>query len=310
MKKEKETTQAHHPTTRPPEQLIRLDWALRYLLKDKVDYKILEGFLSELFKKDVTVVDVLESESNKTHEQDKYNRVDLLVKTKEDEHIVVEFQASSEHDYFSRIIYGGSKVLVENLYAGDGYMEVKKVIGVSIMYCNVGESEDYIRHGKMQFLGYHDKKPVMLSASEKENIYGAKGYASPDDICPEYYIISLPKFDKNVKDRLDEWIYFLKTTTIQPSFKAKGLEKAKKRFSRISLNAEERWEYDAFLKNEGHQKSTWLTNRNDGKAERDRELVLSMHENGMPITDIAKWLKLNVEKVTQILTAAKQVTKK
>jgi hypothetical protein len=46
-------------------------------LRSKANFGILEGFLSELLKEDVTILDVLESESNKDYKNDKFNRVDL-----------------------------------------------------------------------------------------------------------------------------------------------------------------------------------------------------------------------------------------
>lgn len=33
--------------------LIRFDWAIKRLLRNKADYSVLEGFLSELLKKDI-----------------------------------------------------------------------------------------------------------------------------------------------------------------------------------------------------------------------------------------------------------------
>ena len=46
-------------------KLITFDWAIKRLLRSKANFGILEGFLSELFKEDITILDVLESESNK-----------------------------------------------------------------------------------------------------------------------------------------------------------------------------------------------------------------------------------------------------
>ena len=59
--------------------LVRFDWAIKYLLRNKANFDILEGFLSELLKRDIRIESVLESESNKITAEDKFNRVDLLV---------------------------------------------------------------------------------------------------------------------------------------------------------------------------------------------------------------------------------------
>ncbi len=44
--------------------LIRFDWAIKRLLRNKADFSVLEGFLSELLKQDITIESILESEAN------------------------------------------------------------------------------------------------------------------------------------------------------------------------------------------------------------------------------------------------------
>jgi hypothetical protein len=48
------------------------------LLKNKINFDILEGFLSELLSEAILIHHVLESEENKEEESDKYNRVDIF----------------------------------------------------------------------------------------------------------------------------------------------------------------------------------------------------------------------------------------
>jgi hypothetical protein len=64
------------------------------------------------------------------------------------------------------------------------------------------------------------------------------------------YLIKVNNFDENAKDTLDEWIYFLKTSEIKDSFRAKGLEQAKKRMRIDNLDKAEQEEYDHYLKHE------------------------------------------------------------
>lgn len=44
--------------------LIRFDWAVKRLLRNKANFGILEGFLSELLGYDVVIESLLEGESN------------------------------------------------------------------------------------------------------------------------------------------------------------------------------------------------------------------------------------------------------
>lgn len=44
------------------ENLIRFDWAMKRLLRDKSNYVVLEGFLSTLLEEDVHICKFLESD--------------------------------------------------------------------------------------------------------------------------------------------------------------------------------------------------------------------------------------------------------
>ena len=57
-------------------KLIRFDWAMKKLLRDKANFDILEGFLSVLLSDDIKIKQILDSESNKEASDDKHNRVD------------------------------------------------------------------------------------------------------------------------------------------------------------------------------------------------------------------------------------------
>ncbi len=71
-------------------RIIRFDWAIKTLLRDKANFDILEGFLTALLQEEIRVVSLLESESNSAEEQQKFNRVDLLVKDSQDRHLIIE----------------------------------------------------------------------------------------------------------------------------------------------------------------------------------------------------------------------------
>jgi hypothetical protein len=66
---------------------IRFDWAAKKMLRDKKNFDILEGFLSELLKEDIKIEGLLESEGNQEEEDDKFNRVDLYAENSKGEHI-------------------------------------------------------------------------------------------------------------------------------------------------------------------------------------------------------------------------------
>lgn len=63
--------------------LIRFDWAMKRLLRQKSNFNILEGFLSELLREDIKIEQILESDraiawANQELVGRKFNRVDIL----------------------------------------------------------------------------------------------------------------------------------------------------------------------------------------------------------------------------------------
>jgi hypothetical protein len=47
------------------QKLIRFDWAMKRILRNKANFDILEGFLSELLHEDLKILNILESETKK-----------------------------------------------------------------------------------------------------------------------------------------------------------------------------------------------------------------------------------------------------
>ncbi len=214
---------------------IRFDWAVKKLLRSKANFGILEGFLSELIKEDVKIMDILDSEGNKETSDDKSNRVDLLVKDSRGQLIIMEIQNTRELDYFYKILYNTSKAISEHIKEGASYREVKKVVTVCIVYFDLGHGEDYVYYGNTQFKGIHENDTLALSKTQKKLFQRD----SVSDIYPEHYIIKVNEFDDNAKDGLDEWVYFLKNSEIKDEFKAKGLDQARETLNEINLSDEE-----------------------------------------------------------------------
>lgn len=135
-------------------KLVRFDWAMKKMLRHKANFDILEGFLSELLGEDIFIKQILDSESNKEKEDDKFNRVDILVENSKGELIIIEVQNSKEYDYFHRILYGTSKAITEHIKEQQAYSYVKKVISITIAYFDLGQGEDYVYHGTTVFRGF------------------------------------------------------------------------------------------------------------------------------------------------------------
>jgi len=224
-------------------KLIRFDWAIKRLLRNKANFVVLEGFLSELLFDNIKIEKILESEGNQAFDDDKFNRVDILTQNSKQELIIIEIQSTYEIDYFHRMAYGVSKSISENLKLGQKYSEVKKVISINIVYFDLGQGQDYIYKGATDFRGLHQND--LLGLSEKQKKTFLKENVS--DIFPEYYLLKVNQFNDVAKDTLDEWIYFLKNSEVKDSFKAKGLKEANDVLDIMKLKQEERYGYNRYL---------------------------------------------------------------
>ena len=289
-------------------KLIRFDWAIKRLLRHKANFGILEGFLSVLLNEDITIRQILDSESNKEEADDKYNRVDILVEDSKGELIIIEVQNSKEYDYFHRILFGTSKVITEHIKEGEPYAVVKKVISITIAYFDLGQGEDYVYHGKNIFKGIHKGDILSLADRQKELYDKEEVY----QIFPEYWLLKVGKFDNTVQDKLDEWIYFLKNGEVQENFTAKGLDEAKERLDEMKLSEEERKDYKLYLSrlrdiaSEQYNKMVDAQElieqgRDKGREEQLIEDIIGLHEIGIPTEKIAKGLKTPLSKVEEIV---------
>ena len=148
-------------------KLIRFDWAIKKMLRSKVNFDILEDFLSELLYDDIKIKTIFDSESNKKDASDKFNRVDILVENKKGEIIIIEVQNDYEYDYLLRMHYGTSNAIVEYMHEGDIYAKVKKVISISIVYFDLDQGEDYVYRGTTNFIGIHKHDELQLTERVK-----------------------------------------------------------------------------------------------------------------------------------------------
>jgi predicted transposase/invertase (TIGR01784 family) len=284
---------------------IRFDWAIKKLLRSKANFSILEGFLSELLGQDIKIIEILDSESNKETEDDKFNRVDILVKEASDQIIIIEIQNTRELDYFLKILYSTSKVISEHMREGVPYKEVKKVITVSVVYFSLGQGLDYVYHGDTIFKGIHKNDILQLSEKQKEMFKSS----TVSSIFPNHYIIKVNDFDDIARDSLDQWIYFLKNSEIKDEFNAKGLAEAREKLREINLGEKELRAYRRYLEQLHYEASIAETIKfeeefskrkareqgiKEGREDKAREIAKLLKEAGDPLEKISTITGLSI----------------
>ena len=290
-------------------QVIRFDWAMKRLLRNKANFSVLEGLLTTLLNEKITIQKLLESESNQEDEYDKYNRVDMLAENSKGELVLIEVQNNNEYAYFQRMLFGTSKLVTEYINRGEGYDKVRKVYSVNIVYFALGHGTDFVYHGKTEFRGIHNGDILELSPFQKQRFK----VDAVSQLYPEYYILKVNDFNQAAKTPLEEWIYYLNTGNIPSDATAPGLEEARERLKLDSMTKEELSAYYRHLDNvvilrsniqtermegmeEGMEKGL-KKGREEGRLEANRNTVRNLKKLGATVEFISQATGLSKEEI-------------
>ena len=225
-----------------PRNITSFDWALKYTLRDKANFDVLEGLFTTILGRSVKIDNILESESNKESSEDRLIRIDLKARLGDGELALIEFQYKPEHHFFRRLLFYTSKTLVEHVKIGSQYNDLPKIYTISVCDFNLGSGDDYVYHGRQKFIGVHSKKELEFRPIDTKRL----NLKLVDEIFPEYIIISLGNFPDKVHTQLDEWLYALKTGQVEEGFSAPGLDQAAERLDLLKMSREEKARYDRF----------------------------------------------------------------
>ena len=291
---------------------IRFDWAIKRLLRQKANFDVLEGFLTVFLKEKITIVEILESESNQLTADDKFNRVDIKALNSKGEIIIIEVQNTRELYYLERILYGVAKAITEHISLGDRYHEVKKIYSISILYFDIGKGSDYLYHGQNNFVGVHTGDTLQINVKERNGITPRM----PKEIFPEYILIRVNEFNSVAVTPLEEWMKYLKDGIIRPDTTAPGLGEAREKLKYYSMSAKERSAYDAHISAVKVQNDVLDTAKLEGRLEgrlegleeglakgreeQNLETARNLKSLGVPAEIIAKATGLSAENIEKL----------
>ena len=300
-----------------PRNIISFDWALKYTLRDKANFDVLEGLFSTILDRPVKIDDLLESESNQQTPDERLIRLDLKARLGDGELALIEFQYKPEHHFFRRLLFYTSKTLVEHVKSGSHYEGLPKVYTISVCDFRLGRGDDYVYHGRQKFVGLHSQQELRLNSSEAKRM----SLRVIEDIFPEYILISLGNFPDKVQTQLDEWLYTLKTGLVEEGFSAPGLGQAAERLDLLKLNSEDRKRYEDFAFNQRiaiNQTRAEVDDARDeglaqgrvegrtegeaiGRTKRDHELILQAHQQGRSVAEISQFLGMEIALVQSVI---------
>ena len=280
--------------------IIAFDYAIKTVLREKANFVILEGFLSELLKSNVKVLELLESERTADDETFKTNRVDLKAKIDDGEIVIFEIQVFTQVDFFGKLLFDVSKAVVEQVSIGEKY-DIKKIYMIGIAYFNLHVKQDYLFRAKLSgFEGSIYKETIPFSQT-----YGLTPRGEASDIHPEYYLILPNMIDEQIRNKFDEWIYTLKKSVVKSNFSAAGLQEAVVKLDMLKMLESDRRGYEKYLRNKTDDATVIKTYRDEGKEEGieigkeigkaegkadERQNLLTLIEKGYTLEEIKKIL--------------------
>lgn len=273
---------------------IRFDWAMKRLLRNKVNFGVLEGLLTTLLGERITIQKLMENSIEDS--QDKFSFANMIVTNEKQETFWIEIQNHNEYAYFERTIFDISKCLYNYITSKSNCYKVRKVYSVNIVYFTLGHGTDIVYHGKTEFRGIHNGELLELSPFQKQTFK----VNEVSQLYPEYYILKVNDFNRVAKTPLEEWIYYLNTGDVPEGASAPGLEEVKERLKLDRMTKTELDAYYRHLDNIVILRDNIFTEREEGRAEgRAEGRIEGERIKQLEIARNLKKLGLNAEAICQ-----------
>ncbi|WP_342271976.1 Rpn family recombination-promoting nuclease/putative transposase [Candidatus Tisiphia endosymbiont of Parasteatoda lunata] len=276
--------------------LVSLDYAIKYLLKDKGDYEIIEGFISAILKDagylPVKITALLESKSNKERKDLKKSIADVIVEDQQGHKYIVEIDRSTTHTFLHKACFNSCRLIVNNISSDQDYSDIKKIFHINLIYFVLSDISSPLYHGQTIFRKMDREHPVDLHLADM-------GYRFFDvhNVFPEYFVISVPLFDGIIKDELDEWLYFAKHSEVKDDFKSPYMKKVAERLSVLKMTPEERQHYQNYVNESLKERDYIVAARTEGRAEEKIAMAKKMLKENFSIETISRIIELSIEEI-------------
>ncbi|MFU7500715.1 MULTISPECIES: Rpn family recombination-promoting nuclease/putative transposase [unclassified Candidatus Tisiphia] len=276
--------------------LVSLDYAIKYLLKDKGDYEIIEGFISAILKDagylPVKITALLESESNKERKDLKKSVADVIVEDQQGHKYIVEIDRSTTHTFLHKACFNSCRLIVDNISSDQDYSDIKKIFHINLIYFVLSDISSPLYHGQTIFRKMDREHPVDLHLADM----GCR-FFDVHNVFPEYFVISVPLFDGIIKDELDEWLYFAKHSEVKDDFKSPYMKKVAERLSVLKMTPEERQHYQNYVNESLKERDYIVAARTEGRAEEKIAMAKKMLKENFSIETISRIIELSIEEI-------------
>ena len=281
--------------------LVSFDYAIKYLLKDKGDYGIVEGFVSALLKtkgyKDVKIVALLETESNKEDSKSKRSLADLIVEDEDHHKYIIEIERNVKDSFIHKACFNTSRLIVDNLAQREDYTQIIKIFHISLLYFPIGNGKGAIYHGKtiIHEIETNEKLSVHIKNQETGEVFDAT------NILPEYFYISVPLFNDRLEKEIDDWLHVMKYDEVPKNYHSPYMVQVAEKLSILKMTPEERARYSYYQKklysDRDELQAAEARGEARGKSERDIEIAKNLlsqnidpqiivQATGLPLSEI------------------------
>jgi predicted transposase/invertase (TIGR01784 family) len=263
--------------------LISFDYAIKYLLKDKGDYSIVEGFISALLKtigyKEVKIIALLETESNKEDPKHKRSLADLIVEDQDHQKYIIEIERSVKDSFIHKSCFNTSRLIVDNIAAGQDYTKIVKVFHISLLYFPIG-NKGVIYHGKtiIHEVENGERLNVHITNEDTGQTFDAT------NILPEYFFISIPLFNDRLVKEIDDWLYVMKHDQVPDkpdNFQSPYMKQVAEKLNILKMTQEERDNYAYYQKKLYNDRDELASALRRGKEEGLKEGVEKGKQEGL-----------------------------
>ena len=284
--------------------LISFDYAIKYLLKDKSDFSIVEGFISALLKtrgyKDIKIISLLESESNKEDGKSKRSLADLIVEDEDHNKYIVEIERNVKDSFIHKSLFNTSRLIVDNLAQREDYTQIIKIFHISLLYFPIGSGNGAIYHGKtiLHEIETNDKLSVHIKNQETSEEFDAT------NILPEYFYISVPLFNDRLEKEIDDWLHVMKYDEVPKNYHSPYMVQVSEKLSILKMTPEERARYSYYQKKLHNDRDELQASEargiEKGKAEGKAEIAKKMLSRNHSVSDISDLTGLSPEEISKL----------
>lgn len=268
------------------------DFGFKKLFGEEPNKDLLLDFLNELLKeKEGIIVDLtyLKNEQLGVGETDRKAIFDLYCENERGEKFIVELQKTKQQFFKDRALYYSTFPIREQAKSSDWNFELKAIYTVAIL----------------DFVFEEDKtdKDKLIYEVQLVDIKTCKVFYHK----LTFFYIEMPKFNKTVNEldtRFDKWLYVLKNLnrldSIPEKFQEKIFEKLFKVAEIAKFTKEEALSYEDSLKYYRDLKNSLDTAKEEGREEREKEIILNGINEGLSIEILMKLTNLTAIQIEKI----------